>query len=102
LLDRIPACRYVPPNGVAPFWQSRKPSKRALQLAFYGGVVTISERNGTLKTYELTTRHGTSRRSRRRHRSRPPTYLLDRALRAQGVVSLGSICHLDAPVATVD
>jgi uncharacterized protein len=24
-------------------------------------------------------------------------YLLDRALRAQGVVSLDSICHLDAP-----
>ena len=25
------------------------------------------------------------------------TYLLDRALRAQGIVSLDSICHLDAP-----
>ena len=29
-------------------WSSRKPSKRALQLAFYGGVLTISERNGML------------------------------------------------------
>ena len=29
-------------------WASRKPSKRALQLAFYTGVVTISERNGML------------------------------------------------------
>ena len=38
-------------------WQSRKPSKRALQLAFYTGEVTISERNGMLKTYELMTRH---------------------------------------------
>jgi uncharacterized protein YcaQ len=31
-------------------WQSRKPSKRALQLAFYTGEVTISERTGMLKT----------------------------------------------------
>src|SRR3954463_13757925 len=38
-------------------WQSRKPSKRALQLAFYTGAVTISERNGMLKTYELMERH---------------------------------------------
>src|SRR4030081_325819 len=36
---------------------SRKPSKRALQLAFYTGVLTISERNGMLKTYELMARH---------------------------------------------
>ena len=38
-------------------WASRKPSKRALQLAFYTGVLTISERNGMLKTYELMARH---------------------------------------------
>ena len=38
-------------------WASRKPSKRALQLAFYRGTVTISQRSGMLKTYELTTRH---------------------------------------------
>ena len=38
-------------------WASRKPSKRALQLAFYTGAVTISERNGMLKTYDLTARH---------------------------------------------
>jgi len=37
-------------------WASRKPSKRALQLAFYSGALTISERNGMLKTYELMTR----------------------------------------------
>src|SRR6201994_367477 len=35
-------------------WASRKPSKRALQLAFYTGALTISERIGMLKTYELT------------------------------------------------
>ena len=38
-------------------WASRKPSKRALQLAFYKGVVTISQRVGMLKTYELMDRH---------------------------------------------
>ena len=38
-------------------WASRKPSKRALQLAFYQGLLTISERNGMLKTYELMARH---------------------------------------------
>ena len=38
-------------------WASRKPSKRALQLAFYKGLVTVSQRAGMLKTYELTTRH---------------------------------------------
>src|SRR5207302_5665009 len=27
-------------------WASRKPSKRALQLAFYRGVVTVSQRTG--------------------------------------------------------
>jgi len=83
-------------------WASRKPSKRALQLAFYEGQLTISERNGMLKTYELMARHfGWDTPS-----SKPPKpatareihiYLLDRALRAQGIVSLDSICHLDAP-----
>ena len=62
-------------------------------------LLTISERNGMLKTYELTVaafRLGENAESR--HREREITdYLLDRALRAQGVVSLDSICHLDAP-----
>ena len=38
-------------------WASRKPSKRALQLAFYRGQVTVSRREGMLKTYELPSRH---------------------------------------------
>ena len=38
-------------------WGSRKPSKRALEAAFYKGLVTISQRAGMLKTYELLTRH---------------------------------------------
>ena len=79
-------------------WQSRKPSKRALQLAFYGGVATISERNGMLKTYELMTRHfGWETPPKPASASEQTAYLLDRALRAQGIVSLDSICHLDAP-----
>jgi uncharacterized protein len=79
-------------------WSSRKPSKRALQLAFYGGVLTISERNGMLKTYELMTRHFGWDKAPKGASPREVTgYLLDRALRAQGVASLESICHLDAP-----
>jgi uncharacterized protein len=79
-------------------WASRKPSKRALQLAFYTGAVTISERTGMLKTYELMTRHfGWDKPPKPASHTETTTYLLDRALRAQGVVSLDSICHLDAP-----
>ena len=79
-------------------WASRKPSKRALQFAFYTGALTISERNGMLKTYELIDRHfGWERPPKAATGSEVAAYLLDRALRAQGVVSLDSICHLDAP-----
>jgi hypothetical protein len=79
-------------------WASRKPSKRALQLAFYTGELTISERNGMLKTYELMTRHfGWDKPPKGASARETTAYLLDRALRAQGVVSLDSICHLDAP-----
>ena len=83
-------------------WASRKPSKRALQLAFYTGVLTISERNGMLKSYELMARHfswGEPSKMMPKPASAREThdYLLDRALRAQGLVSLDSVCHLDAP-----
>jgi uncharacterized protein len=79
-------------------WQSRKPSKRALQLAFYTGALTVSERTGMLKTYELMTRHfGWERPPKPASASEVAAYLLDRSLRSQGVVSLDSICHLDAP-----
>ena len=82
----------------AHLWASRKPSKRALQLAFYGGLVTISERNGMLKTYELMQRHfGWDKPPKGASAVETAGYLLDRALRAQGLVSLDSICHLDAP-----
>jgi uncharacterized protein YcaQ len=79
-------------------WASRKPSKRALQLAFYQGVLTISERRGMLKTYELMARHfGWDKPPKPASPTEVTAYLLDRALRAQGVVSVDSICHLDAP-----
>src|ERR1051325_4741071 len=79
-------------------WASRKPSKRALQLAFFRGILTVSRREGMLKTYELTTRHfGWERLPKAAPESERNAYLLDRGLHAQGVVSLDSICHLDAP-----
>src|SRR5206468_9085853 len=79
-------------------WASRKPSKRALQLAFYSGVLTISERVGMLKTYELSARHfGWDKSPRPASATETAGYLLDRSLRSQGIVSLDSICHLDAP-----
>jgi uncharacterized protein len=78
-------------------WASRKPSKRALQLAFYRGLLTVSERAGMLKTYELMTRHfGWQRLPRAVSEREILDYLLDRALRTQGVVSLDSVCYLDA------
>src|ERR1700759_2265884 len=79
-------------------WASRKPSKRALQLAFYTGAVTVSERNGMLKTYELMGRHfGWDKAPKAASTAEITAYLIDRGLRSQGVVSLDSICHLDAP-----
>ncbi|TYO62341.1 winged helix-turn-helix domain-containing protein [Bradyrhizobium hipponense] len=79
-------------------WQSRKPSKRALQLAFYTGAVTISERQGMLKTYELMIRHfGWDKLPKPASAKEITAYLVERALRSQGVVSLDSVCHLDAP-----
>ncbi len=77
-------------------WASRKPSKRALQLAFYRGEVTVSQRTGMLKTYELMDRHfGWEKPPRAASEKEILNYLLDRALRSQGIVSLDSICYLD-------
>ena len=78
-------------------WASRKPSKHILQAAFYQGLLTISRRDGMLKTYELSDRHfGWDRPPSAASDAETSAYLLDRALRAQGIVSLDSICHLDA------
>jgi uncharacterized protein len=79
-------------------WGSRKPSKRALEVAFFKGLVTISQRSGMLKTYELLTRHfGWDRLPRAATERETLNYLLDRALRSQGIVSVESICYQDAP-----
>src|SRR5439155_19131739 len=78
-------------------WASRKPSKRALQLAFFTGALTVSERNGMLKTYELMERHfGWDKTPKPASAAEMSAYLLDRAQRAQGIVSLDSVCYHDA------
>jgi uncharacterized protein YcaQ len=78
-------------------WASRKPSKRALQLAFHIGKLTVSERSGMLKTYELMDRHFEwDKPPRKATEKQVIDYLLDRALRSQGLVSLDSVCHLNA------
>jgi uncharacterized protein len=78
-------------------WASRKPSKRALQLAFYTGDVTVSARSGMLKTYDLMDRHfGWEKPPKPASEREIFAYLLDRALRSQGVISLDSACYGDA------
>lgn len=82
----------------AHLWASKKPSKGLLERAFYDGELVISARSGMLKTYELTERHfAWEKRPVPASERQVTAYLLDRALRAQGIVSLDSICHLDAP-----
>ena len=77
-------------------WASRKPSKRALQLAFYTGAVTVAARSGMLKTYDLTERHfGWEKPPKPATEREVTAYLLDRALRSQGVISLDSACYGD-------
>ena len=79
-------------------WMSRKPSKGVLQVAFNKGLLTISERVGMVKTYELTTRHfGWQRLPPAARTSETTNYVIDRALSSQGLVSIESACHLDAP-----
>lgn len=73
-------------------WASRKPSKRGLQLGFYRGDLTISARSGMVKTYDLTDRHfGWPPRPRPANERQFLDYILDRALRAQGIVSIDAI-----------
>jgi len=75
-------------------WASRKPSKRVLQLGFYNGVFAISERSGMVKTYELMDRHfGWPPRPRAATPAQVDEYLLDRALRSQGLISAPSVMH---------
>jgi uncharacterized protein YcaQ len=65
-------------------------------LAFHAGKLTVSERVGMLKTYELMERHFQwDRPPKKASEEQVINYLLDRALRSQGLVSLDSICHLN-------
>jgi uncharacterized protein YcaQ len=78
-------------------WGSRKPSKGALQHGFYVGDLAIAKRTGMVKTYELSGRHfGWPQRPRAATELQFARYLLQRALRAQGPVSLDSICYGNA------
>jgi uncharacterized protein YcaQ len=79
-------------------WASRKPSKRVLEMMFIQGLVVVSARQGMVKTYDLTARHfGWAGQPKAATERQVTAYKLDRALRSQGLVSLDSICHLDAP-----
>jgi len=82
----------------AHLWASKKPSKGLLERAFYDGELAIAARAGMVKTYELFDRHFQWEKKPTPASERQVTaYKLDRALTAQGVVSLDSACHLDAP-----
>ncbi len=77
-------------------WASKKPSKKALEIAFYAGQVVINERIGMLKRYELTLRHfGWEKMPKKATENERLNYRLDRALRSQGLVSLDSVAYLE-------
>lgn len=78
----------------AHLWASKKPSKGALERAFYDGRLVISERQGMVKTYEIAERHfGWKSLPRGATPSQIVEYQLDRALRAQGLISAPSVMH---------
>ncbi len=78
-------------------WASRKPSKRALQIAFFDGRLTVSARAGMVKTYEVASRHfAWAKPPRPASEAQILDYLLDRTLTAQAVISLDGIAQLDA------
>ncbi|HQZ12953.1 MAG TPA: crosslink repair DNA glycosylase YcaQ family protein [Devosia sp.] len=75
-------------------WASRKPTKRVLERGFYDGDLTISERRGMLKTYELIDRHfGWPPKPRAASEGQILDYLIERALRSQGIVSIDSTVY---------
>ncbi|MEO7221633.1 MAG: crosslink repair DNA glycosylase YcaQ family protein, partial [Devosia sp.] len=78
----------------AHLWASKKPSKGLLERGFYDGRLVVSERRGMVKTYEDIERHfGWKNRPRGATPSQLVEYQLDRALRAQGLVSAPSVMH---------
>lgn len=77
-------------------WASKKPSKRALQLGFHAGELAISERLGMLKKYELSVRHFKwDKKPKAATRNEVNNYMIDRALKAQALINVNSVCHLE-------
>ena len=75
-------------------WASRKPSKRALQMAFFYGHLTVSSRTGMLKTHDLLERHfELDELPKPASERQVDDYLLERALQAQGIISVDSVCY---------
>lgn len=75
-------------------WASTKPSKRVLELGFYNGDLVISRRDGMVKTYELLPRHfGLRKPPKPASEAEIAAYLLERGLRAQGLVNGPSLMH---------
>jgi uncharacterized protein YcaQ len=75
-------------------WASKKPSKGALERAFYDGRLVIGERQGMVKTYELLERHfGWKGLPRAATSGQIVEYRLDRALRSQGIISAPSTMY---------
>lgn len=75
-------------------WGSRKPSRKALRFGFFAGDLVVSKRTGIEKTYDLTNRHfGWPQAPETATEEEVAGYLLDRALRSQGLVSLESACY---------
>ena len=75
-------------------WASRKPSKRALQRAFFDGRLVISEREGMVKSYDLLERHFSGLELPRAATPRQvDAYRLDRALTAHGIINGAAVMH---------
>lgn len=78
-------------------WGSRKPSRKLLRYGFFVGDLAISKRDGMVKTYDLSDRHfGWPQKPKPVTEEQNAEYLLRRALRSQGIVSLDSICYGNA------
>jgi len=77
-------------------WGSSKPSKRALEFGFFKGDFVIAERDGILRKYDLTQRHfGWKTKPKKATQAECFNYMLERSLKAQGIVSIESICYLE-------
>ncbi|MFZ3229684.1 MAG: crosslink repair DNA glycosylase YcaQ family protein [Pseudobdellovibrio sp.] len=77
-------------------WGSTKPSKKALQLGFYKGDFAIAERDGIIKKYALTKKHfNWNSKPKATTKNEYANYILQRALKSQGIISLESACYLE-------